>query len=147
VLADSNRRLRAAHRLSLRYASDLKTTYRRLEMTFLHSLRALAEALEARDAPVRSRVRRPRRSDGGTAPGSARAARDRGGGAHVRDGRGHFPITRSGSQRAIPGKSSRSVMQIAIPTMNGSTPIQRSTIVPALSPASSDTDLRIPWMM
>jgi hypothetical protein len=59
----------------------------------------------------------------------------------------HLPITAFGSHSAMPGNISSRVMQIAMPTMNGSTPIQRSTIVPTLSPASSDTDLRMPWMM
>lgn len=52
-LSEANRRLRAAHRQSLRYASDLRRTYRRLEGAFLQSLLALANALEARDPYTR----------------------------------------------------------------------------------------------
>ena len=52
-LARSNERLRSAHRQSLRYAADLKQTFRRLERSFLGSLEALANALEARDAYTR----------------------------------------------------------------------------------------------
>jgi putative two-component system response regulator len=52
-LARTNERLRAAHRQSLRYAADLKHTFRRLERSFLGSLEALANALEARDAYTR----------------------------------------------------------------------------------------------
>ncbi|HET6366903.1 MAG TPA: HD-GYP domain-containing protein [Pseudomonadales bacterium] len=48
-----NARLRASHRQSLRYAADLKKTYWRMERTFLNSLLALANALEARDAYTR----------------------------------------------------------------------------------------------
>jgi hypothetical protein len=59
----------------------------------------------------------------------------------------HFPMTAFGSQSAMAGNISSSVMQIAIPTMKGRTPIQRSTMVPTLRPASSETDLRMPWMM
>jgi hypothetical protein len=57
------------------------------------------------------------------------------------------PITRFGSQSAIAGNMNSSVRQIAIPTMNGSTPIHRSIMVPTWSPAPSETDLRMPWMM
>jgi HD-GYP domain-containing protein (c-di-GMP phosphodiesterase class II) len=52
-LARTNERLRAAHRQSLHYAADLKHTFRRLERSFLGSLEALANALEARDAYTR----------------------------------------------------------------------------------------------
>ena len=52
-LAHANERLRTAHRQSLRYAADLKHTFRRLERSFLGSLEALANALEARDAYTR----------------------------------------------------------------------------------------------
>jgi response regulator RpfG family c-di-GMP phosphodiesterase len=48
-----NARLRASHRQSLRYAADLKKTYWRMERTFLNSLLALANALEARDRYTR----------------------------------------------------------------------------------------------
>lgn len=48
-----NARLRASHRQSLRYAADLKKTYWRMERTFLNSLLALANALEARDVYTR----------------------------------------------------------------------------------------------
>jgi hypothetical protein len=54
------------------------------------------------------------------------------------------PITRLGSQRAISGNMSRSAMHIAMPTINGSTPIHKSIMVPTCRPASSETDLRMP---
>ena len=57
-LTDVNRRLRAAHRQTLRYADDLRKTCRRLEHTFLHSLLALANALEARDHYTRGHSER-----------------------------------------------------------------------------------------
>jgi HD-GYP domain-containing protein (c-di-GMP phosphodiesterase class II) len=52
-LKHANSRLRHAHRQSLRYAADLKKTYWAMEKAFLHSLLALANALEARDAYTR----------------------------------------------------------------------------------------------
>ncbi|HUG37128.1 MAG TPA: HD-GYP domain-containing protein [Candidatus Limnocylindrales bacterium] len=57
-LGTANARLRAAHRQSLRYAGDLKKTYRRMEGTFLQSLLALANALEARDPYTRGHSER-----------------------------------------------------------------------------------------
>jgi ribonuclease P protein subunit RPR2 len=57
-LARSNERLRAAHRQSLRYAEDLKQTFRRLERSFLASLEALCNALEARDSYTRGHSER-----------------------------------------------------------------------------------------
>ena len=52
-LGQANARLRAAHRQALRYAEDLKKTHGRVERVFLHSLLALANALEARDEYTR----------------------------------------------------------------------------------------------
>lgn len=52
-LSETNMRLRAAHRQTLRYASDLKRMHRRAEQGALHSLLALANALEARHAFTR----------------------------------------------------------------------------------------------
>jgi len=57
-LGAANHRLRAAHRQSLRYAADLRKTYLRLEGAFLHSLLALANALEARDPYTRGHSER-----------------------------------------------------------------------------------------
>ncbi len=58
----------------------------------------------------------------------------------------YLPFTRSGSHRAICGNSMIKAMTMAIPIMNGKTPSQRSIIVPLCTPASSATDLRMPWM-
>lgn len=52
-LSEANMRLRAAHRQTLRYASDLKKMHRRAEQGALHSLVALADALEGRHAFTR----------------------------------------------------------------------------------------------
>src|SRR5512147_1244587 len=49
-LSEANMRLRAAHRQTLHYASDLKKMHRRAEQGALHSLVALADALEGRHA-------------------------------------------------------------------------------------------------
>ncbi|MBI2528600.1 MAG: HD-GYP domain-containing protein [Candidatus Rokubacteria bacterium] len=57
-LAQANQRLRAAHRQTLRYAEDLKRTHGRVERVFLHSLQALAHALEARDQYTRGHSER-----------------------------------------------------------------------------------------
>jgi HD-GYP domain-containing protein (c-di-GMP phosphodiesterase class II) len=57
-LKHANTRLRHAHRQSLRYAADLKKTYWRMEKTFLNSLLALANALEARDRYTRGHSER-----------------------------------------------------------------------------------------
>jgi HD-GYP domain-containing protein (c-di-GMP phosphodiesterase class II) len=57
-LKQANTRLRHAHRQSLRYAADLKKTYWRMEKTFLDSLLALANALEARDLYTRGHSER-----------------------------------------------------------------------------------------
>ena len=57
-LGQANARLRAAHRQTLRYAEDLKRTHGRVERVFLHSLQALAHALEARDPYTRGHSER-----------------------------------------------------------------------------------------
>jgi HD-GYP domain-containing protein (c-di-GMP phosphodiesterase class II) len=61
-LATTNDRLCAAYQQSLRYAADLKKTYRQLERSVLQSLLGLANALEAKDPYTRGHSERVARS-------------------------------------------------------------------------------------
>lgn len=57
-LAVANERLSAAYQQSLRFAADLKKTYRQLQRAILQSLLGLANALEAKDPYTRGHSER-----------------------------------------------------------------------------------------